>query len=155
MSEHEPDPARDAARGREHPTARFAAPQHEIDLRAVTGELGGTAARRGQRQRTLYHHGRLTIALFTFDAGAGLPDHVAAGVVTINVLDGRLRVKSGGVDHDLRAGKILVLAPGVRHDVLAEEASTMLLQVYLEDAAAGGAAAPGGAKGQSGQGTVQ
>jgi hypothetical protein len=29
----------------------------------------------------------------------------------------------------------LVLAPGVRHDVVAEVPSTMLLQVYLEDAA--------------------
>jgi quercetin dioxygenase-like cupin family protein len=147
MSEHERDETRDAARGREHPTARFAAPQHEIDLRAVAAEMAQAPARRGQRQRALYHHGRLTVALFTFDAGAGLPDHVAAGVVTINVLDGRLRVKSGGVDHDLRAGKILVLAPGVRHDVLAEEPSTMLLQVYLEDAAAEG-------KGHAGPGAV-
>jgi quercetin dioxygenase-like cupin family protein len=136
MGEHEPDAARDAARGREHPTARFAAPQHELDLRAVAAEMARTPARRGQRQRALYHHGRLTIALFTFDAGAGLPDHVAAGVVTINVLDGRLRVRSGGVDHDLPAGKLLVLAPRVRHDVLAEEPSKMLLQVYLDDPAA-------------------
>ncbi|HSI32460.1 MAG: cupin domain-containing protein [Phycisphaerae bacterium] len=136
MSEHEPDPDRDAARGRAHPTARFAAPRHEIDLRAIAGELAQTPARRGQRQRALYHHGRLTVALFTFEPGAGLPDHVAAGVVTINVLDGRLRVTAGGVEHDMAAGKLLVLAPGVRHDVLASEPSTMLLQVYLDDPAA-------------------
>jgi quercetin dioxygenase-like cupin family protein len=126
----------DGNRDRAHPDRRFAPPQHEIDLRAVAGELAAGPARRGQRQKALYHHGRLTVALFTFEPGAGLPDHVAAGVVTIHVLDGRLRVKSGGVDHDLTAGKLLVLAPGVRHDVLAGEASTMLLQVYLEDAAA-------------------
>lgn len=125
----------DGNRNRAHPTVRFAPPQHEIDLRAVAQELSAEPARRGQRQKALYHHGRLTVALFTFEAGAGLPDHVAKGVVTIHVLDGRLRVKSGDAEHDLTAGKLLVLAPGVRHDVLAEAPSTMLLQVYLEDAA--------------------
>jgi quercetin dioxygenase-like cupin family protein len=131
----------DGGRAREHPEARFAPPQHEIDLRAVARELAGGPARRGQRQKALYHHGRLTVALFTFEPGAGLPDHVAAGVVTINVLDGRLRVKCGGAEHDLAAGKLLVLAPGVRHDVFAQEQSTMLLQVYLDDVPAAAAAA--------------
>src|SRR6476661_86331 len=98
-------------RSREHPEARFAPPQHEVDLRGVARELSAAGpSRRGQRQKALYHHGRLTIALFTFEPGAGLPDHVAAGVVTINVLDGRLRVKCGDADHDLTAGKLLVLA---------------------------------------------
>ena len=126
----------DGNRNRAHPDVRFAPPQHEIDLRAAAQELARGPARRGQRQKALYHHGRLTVALFTFEPGAGLADHVAAGVVTINVLDGRLRVKCGGADYDLTAGKLLVLAPGERHDVVAEAQSTMLLQVYLEDAAA-------------------
>ena len=123
----------DGNRPREHPDVRFAPEQHAIDLRAVARELAETSARRGQRQKALYRHGRLTVALFTFDAGAGLADHVAAGVVTINVLDGLLRVKSGGVDNTLPAGNLLILAPGVRHDVHALEPSSMLLQVYLDD----------------------
>src|SRR5687767_11829796 len=135
MSESDVPDSIDGARNRAHPNVRFAPPQHQIDLRAVARELAAAGpARRGQRQRALYSYGRLTVALFTFEPGAGLPDHVAAGVVTINVLDGRLRVKCGDVGHDLPAGKLLVLAPGVRHDVLAEAQSTMLLQVYLEDA---------------------
>ena len=121
-------------RPREHPDVRFAPEQHLIDLRAVARELAETPARRGQRQKALYRHGRLTVALFTFDAGAGLADHVAAGVVTINVLDGRLRIKAGDVENTLPAGSLLVLAPGVRHDVYAVEPSTMLLKVYLDDA---------------------
>jgi quercetin dioxygenase-like cupin family protein len=141
----EPDKVTGAGRNREHPEARFAPPKHEVDLRALARELGEErASRGGHRQRALYRHGRLTVALFTFEAGAGLPDHVAAGVVTIHVLDGQLRVKAGGGggdDHHLTAGKLLVLAPGVRHDVLAEEPSTMLLQVYLEDATATATAA--------------
>src|SRR5688500_4204801 len=134
MTESEQPKSR--GRAREHPEVRFAPPQHEIDLRAVARELAEGPGRRGQRQKTLYHHHRLTVALFTFEPGAGLADHVAAGVVTINVLDGRLRVKAGEAEHDLSAGKLLVLAPGVRHDLLAVEQSTMLLQVYLDDPAA-------------------
>jgi quercetin dioxygenase-like cupin family protein len=122
-------------RSRELPEVRFASPQHEIDLGGVARELAAAPARHGRRQRALYHHGRLTVSPFTFEPGAGLPDHVAAGVVTIQVLDGRLRVKCGTVEQVLPAGKLLVLAPGVRHDVLAEAQSNMLLQVYLEDAA--------------------
>ena len=137
MSESNPGGGADGGGGRlrQHPEVRFAPPQHEIDLGGVARELAGPPARHGRRQRALYHHGRLTVALFTFEPGAGLPDHVAAGVVTIQVLAGRLRVKCGTVEHDMAAGKLLVLAPGVRHDVLAEAQSTMLLQVYLEDAA--------------------
>ena len=114
MSEPETPATPDGARNRPHPNVRFAPPQHEIDLRAVARELVDEPARRGRRQRALYHHGRLTVALFTFEPGGGLPDHVAAGVVTIHVLDGRLRVKCGEDEHDLAAGKLLVLAPGVR-----------------------------------------
>ena len=60
---HEPDAARDAARGREHPTARFAARAHEFDLRAVAAELAAEApARRGQRT-----------GAGTFASGTGFP----------------------------------------------------------------------------------
>jgi quercetin dioxygenase-like cupin family protein len=114
--------------------AGLAPPVHELDLREVAAELRAGPAKQGRRQKALYHHGRLTIVLFTFEPGSGLPDHVAHGVVTINVVDGRVRVKAEGVEHDLPAGKLLVLSPGVRHDVAVEEASTMLLQIYSVDA---------------------
>ena len=123
----------EAARPREHPDLRFAPPQLAIDLRAAARELAQAPPRRGHWQKALYRHGRVTVALFTFEAGADLPDHVAAGTVTINVLDGRLRVSAGGAEHLLPAGNLLILAPGVRHAVHAEEASTMLLQVHLDE----------------------
>ena len=123
----------DAPRSREHPDVRFAPPQHVIDLRAQARELAQAPARRGHRQKALYRHGRITVALFTFDAGSRLPEHVAAGAVTINVLDGRLQVAAGGQEHALPAGTLLILAPGVPHAVRAEEPSTVLLQVHLDE----------------------
>ena len=135
MDTPEPPERMVGGRSREHPEDRFAPLQHAFDLRAVVRAMAEIPARRGQRQKALYRHGRLTVALFTFEPGAGLADHVAAGVVSISVLDGRLRLQSGGEEHVLAAGGLLVLAPGVRHDVYAIEQSTMLLQVYLDDAA--------------------
>lgn len=135
------DPARpqgDTNRLREHPDERFAPPQHTFDLLGVARALAAEPATggRGHRQKTLYRHGRLTVALFAFDPGAALPPHKAAGAVTINVLSGQLRVRTPGGEHDLPAGNLLVLAPGVEHDVSAAGEGTpsvMLLQVHLDE----------------------
>jgi quercetin dioxygenase-like cupin family protein len=118
---------------RQHPAERFEPTQHLLDLNMATAKLlaeqkpGG----RPQRQQTLYRRGPVTVALFIFDQGAGLPQHVAQGVVTVHVLEGRLKMSAEGQTHNMAAGQILVMAPGVRHDVLAEEATRMLLTVCL------------------------
>ncbi|HXE54799.1 MAG TPA: cupin domain-containing protein [Tepidisphaeraceae bacterium] len=120
---------------RQHPDERFRASQHLIDLDAAAGRLAGeTASPRGHRQETLYRHGNLTVALFLFEAGAGLAEHKADGVVTIQVLQGHIKINAEGQAHDLPAGRMLVLAPGVKHDVLAEQPSRMLLTISKESA---------------------
>jgi quercetin dioxygenase-like cupin family protein len=127
MSEHN-------ERLRPHPEKRFLPPQLQIDLEQVASRLQGepSSENRKHRQETLYHHGPLTVALFLFDQGASLPQHVAEGVVTVHVLQGRLKMAASGQVHDLPAGSLLVLAPGVQHDVQAIEATRMLLTVCLE-----------------------
>ena len=121
------------------------ADQHEFDLRAAVRGLAAAPAQAGRRQTVLLRHGGLTVILFTFDAGAGLPDHRAPGVDTIHVLDGRAAPRRAVIRLAVRCppelaeavlAELLVLAPGVRHDVVAEVQSTMLLQVYLDDAIA-------------------
>jgi quercetin dioxygenase-like cupin family protein len=128
MTSDQPD------RLRPHPAGRFQPTQHPIDLDRAAAELMAepTPGERGQRQKTLYRHGRVTVALFLFDKGAGMPQHVAEGVVTVHVLAGRLRMSAEGRAHDLTAGQLLVLSPGVRHDVFAEEPTRMLLTVCLD-----------------------
>jgi hypothetical protein len=91
---------------REHPERRFDAEALRYDLKREAESLqaksstGGVA---GHRQETLYkgsdiNHGPTTIALFEFDAGATLPPHQAAGVVSIHVLAGRIAVAAAGED---------------------------------------------------------
>jgi quercetin dioxygenase-like cupin family protein len=119
---------------RQHPSKRFQPTQHLLDLGKATAQLRAEpqAGGRAQRQQTLYRHGPVTVALFVFDRGARMPQHVAEGVVTVDVLEGRLRMSAEGQAHDMTAGQILVMAPGVRHDVFAEEPTRMLLTVCLE-----------------------
>jgi len=119
---------------REHPEERFRPAVHEIDLGAAAAQIEAEplGEARKHRQKTLYKQGPMTVALFHFEAGSGLPPHVADGVVTVHVLTGRLRMMAQGEAHDLPAGKMLVMAPGVRHDVQAVEDSRMLLTVCLD-----------------------
>lgn len=123
---------------REHPSARFAAPQHRFDLETVAGVLAheAQAGQLGHRQETLYKHGGTTVALFLFGHLSHLRPHRANGTLVIHVLKGHLRVTAEGQAHDLRAGHLLVLASGVEHGIVAPEESTMLLTVHLNPSAA-------------------
>lgn len=74
----------------------------------------------------------MTLALYLFEAGSRLPDHVVDGVVLIQVLEGRLQVTTEQGTHDLPAGHVLRLSAGVRHDVAAAQPSRMLLTIALD-----------------------
>jgi len=121
-------------RMRQHPEERFHAPQLHIDLEKVAATLLAEPlpANRHHRQETLYRRHPITVALFLFEAGAELRAHSADGVVTVQVLQGRLKMTVEEQTHDLPAGSLLVLAPGVKHDVHAAEPTRMLLTVCLE-----------------------
>jgi quercetin dioxygenase-like cupin family protein len=123
---------------REHPSSRFAAPQHRFDLETVTGVLAheAQAGQAGHRQETLYKHGGTTVALFLFGHLTHLRPHRTNGTVVIHVLKGHLRVTAEEQTHDLRAGHLLVLASGIEHGIVAPEQSAMLLTVHLDPLAA-------------------
>jgi len=120
---------------REHPENRFSAPQHQIDLNQVASQLLAEPlqGKRMHRQETIYKHTSATIALFLFEKGARLPEHVAEGVVTVQVLEGKLKMNAQEQVHELSAGQLLVMAPGVKHDVYAQEPTRMLLTVCLQE----------------------
>jgi quercetin dioxygenase-like cupin family protein len=78
----------------------------------------------------------MTVAMFVFDKGAKMPQHVAEGVVMVQVLHGRLRMSAEGQEHRLSTGQVLMLAPSVTHDVQADEPTEMLLTVSLQNSPA-------------------
>lgn len=117
---------------RDAPASRFDRDSAVFDLPAELNRLRAEGpARHGHRQKTLFKHAGSTIALFALDAGGSLPDHEAAGTVTVQVVEGEIVVAVHEARHRLRRDQLLVLAPGVRHSVLAEHAAAFLLHVSL------------------------
>ena len=122
------------ARPRKAPAERFDAACLAFDLheeaRAIRAEPTPTHA--GHRQKTLYKRMGRTIALFVMEADAALSEHAAAGVVSIQSVEGEIVTTAQGEEHRLRPGQMLTLPPGVRHAVRAIIPSVFLLQVSLE-----------------------
>jgi quercetin dioxygenase-like cupin family protein len=116
------------------PILRFSSSVGEFSLDGAAEALmrEPQSGQHGHRQITLFRHGPATVALYCFEAGAKLPDHVVDGPLIIHVLEGRLTVSTDCEEHDLRAGTLFRLAPCIRHDVHAQEASRMLLIICLE-----------------------
>lgn len=118
---------------RARPKERFGSQENMIDLPDAIRKLREEAAtaRHGHRQITLDQWGPVTLVLFAFDEGGDLVDHQAAGVVTIQALEGELIVRTDEKEYRLSTNMMVVLAPNVRHSVQAAQASAMLLAVYL------------------------
>ena len=117
---------------RPHPEDRLAAPVQVVDLAAAAAELRAEAhaAVAGHRQIAVVRHGPVTIIQFVFDEGGLLKQHRADGVVTIHVLEGRLKVIVDEEAREISRDEIMALAPGVLHSVLALAPSDMLLTVH-------------------------
>jgi len=116
------------------PRERFLPAVEPIDLAAAFEALLAepVPARHGHRQKTLVHQGPFTLAIYHFEPGGSLPEHVVDGSVVIHCLAGGLRVTVDAVEHRLGAGSLLRLARGMYHDVRSDVDSRMLLTVCLE-----------------------
>ncbi len=123
----------DQQRTRERPQNRFDGDVHVFDLRAEgqTLRTDGSTSVNGHAQKALWRHAGCTTAMFAFDAGGGLPEHKAAGVVTIMPVEGEIDVSAGDESHHLDTGVLLTLAPNVPHALKATDAATVLVQIVL------------------------
>lgn len=134
---------RPGERRRTPPAERLATPELVIDTQAVLTTLRDEATRptqHGHRQMAVLHRGPVRMVVFAFDAGGGLPEHTADGLVTIHVLSGALFVHTPNGEHEINAGMVLVLDPQTRHDVTATQPTAMLLTVHLSAERAGATA---------------
>ena len=118
---------------RVHPEIRFAPRQDVFDLNAVAESLmrEPNAGQHGHRQEALFRDGSTTLALYCFEPGSFLADHIVDGPVIIHVLSGRVTVTTEEETYELGAGMLIRLAAGVRHDVAALESSQMLLTIFV------------------------
>ena len=80
--------------------------------------------------RTVLREDGLRAVLFGFDKDQALSEHTAVMPVTIQVLEGKLRVGGEGREVELTAGGIVYLSARLPHTVYAVEPSKMLLQMF-------------------------
>lgn len=90
-------------------------------------------AANGRSAHTVYggHDLRLRQTLLALTADQGLDEHESPGEATLQVLQGRVRVTTGGDVWEGTAGDHLVLPP-TRHDLVAINDAAVLLTVSVE-----------------------
>lgn len=127
MSSSEPD------RLRTPPRERFTGDTKIFDLDRVFDELANEEQEPidGHHQITLFKSGASTVIAFLFADDGYLPEHQADGIVTIQVLQGRLDITTRDDHYAVGTDGLLVLRPGIAHEVHAREPSRMLLTVHL------------------------
>ena len=106
------------------------APTELIDLQQEAQQLRTQSAwnEHGQSAKTLVKHEHFRLVLIAVKAGRRCREHSAEESMSAHAIDGAVRVHlEAGDDIDLRAGKVLALAPGLCHDFEAIEDSTILL----------------------------
>ncbi|HRT40832.1 MAG TPA: hypothetical protein P5223_02105 [Phycisphaerae bacterium] len=127
-------PQLNATRSRTHPRVRFATQEAVFDLLLAAQALltEPTSGHHGHRQMALFKHGPMTLALYLFESGSKLPNHVVDGPIILHVLDGEVAIRTSSSDYQLSAGQLLRLAPRVEHDISALQESRLLLTFCLE-----------------------
>ncbi|HEX4935629.1 MAG TPA: cupin domain-containing protein [Gemmatimonadaceae bacterium] len=89
--------------------------------------------RHGRTARTLLKSGALRLTLISLAPGGMLPDHAAAGPITVQPLEGTMRFTVDGAAHDVGPGAIVTVGAHVRHAVTTEGGVTFLLTVAMPE----------------------
>lgn len=103
------------------------------ELARLRAEGGPDWHQSGRQARTLLKEADLRVVLIALRPGARMEEHHAPGPITIQALEGALRVHVAGQAIDLPAGRLLALARHVPHDVEALEESALLLTIGMPD----------------------
>jgi quercetin dioxygenase-like cupin family protein len=76
---------------------------------------------------TLVKNDRQTIVLTCLHADAEINDNLVDGILTIEVLDGRIRLVTEVETYDLKARSLATLRANVPHSIKAEKRSVLLI----------------------------
>jgi len=119
---------RRACAGRRSPVFRLADEVRELrqDLGRATG---------GRSGKTLAKAGGLRVTLVMLDAGVTLDPEAAAGGASVQVLDGRLRVRTDGDEWELAPGDLVALSHNLLEPVRAIERAAFLVTVAWPEGA--------------------
>ena len=78
---------------------------------------------------TVFKTTGIRIVLIALHKGAEMTKHAVKGMISIQVLKGKLQFDSDGRKEELTDGHILVLHEGISHSIIAKKKTTMLLTI--------------------------
>ena len=81
----------------------------------------------GRNAVTLTKEPGLRLVLMLLGKGTTIPEHSAAGPLTLHVLSGSVIFRAGGRRETVGSGQLVVLEPAIAHEVEALEESSCLL----------------------------
>ncbi len=117
----------------QRPSRRLAAPALTFDLadQIATLKQENSWQRSDRNARTLVEEPAFRLVLTVLKDGARLREHSAAGWVSVECLQGKLRLQIGGDAVDLSIGQLVVLQPDLAHTVTALGEAAFLLTIAL------------------------
>ena len=105
------------------------APYVFADLPAFTEQVKDEKAweKSDRNAITVFKSGTTTIVLSAMKEGAVIKDNTVNGYLTVQVLEGNIRVATLGGDVDMCDQQLIVFHPGVPHSIEARKDSVLLL----------------------------
>jgi len=109
----------------------LADPMMTFRLESILQELRAEEAygRSGRAARTLAKSGRMRITLVAMATGNVIGTHQADSPITLHVLQGHIRFKTNGQEHEMSAGELLFFGPGDADDVRATDETALLITI--------------------------
>jgi quercetin dioxygenase-like cupin family protein len=89
----------------------------------------------GRNSKTLAKYSDFRIVLTALQAKTTIHEHHSAGRISVQTIEGHLRMHAAGREFDLPAGRVLVLDRALPHDVVAIEDSAFLLTIAWPEGA--------------------
>jgi quercetin dioxygenase-like cupin family protein len=80
---------------------------------------------------TLVKNDRLTIVLTCLQKGAAIERNSIDGMITIQVIDGRLEITTDADNFELKEKEIITLQPNITHSLKAVKETAFLLTNYI------------------------
>jgi len=121
---------------RHQTTAERSLTEYSLDAPLLTFDIPTLLAqlknedlwRTGKRNAmTLLRDHRLRMVLIVMHVSTAIPSHQAESPLSVQVIEGRLQVRTDAEPVTLKKGQMLALQAGIRHEIEALEESALLL----------------------------
>lgn len=107
------------------------APLTEIDINDIIEKIKAesTWSESDRNSMTIHKSDNLVLVLIGLRSGAEMKPHKAGGILTLQVLDGKIDFIAEQNKTILKKGSMLVLHENIFHNVIAQEESFLLLSI--------------------------